>query len=65
MTAPATSAPVRADGRLSDQLRPVRFQNGIAPHATGSTLIEWGNTRRDLRGVTVEDAVPRWMKEQA
>jgi ribonuclease PH len=63
MTAPATSAPVRADGRLADQLRPVRFQNGIAPHATGSTLIEWGNTRV-ICGVTVEDAVPRWMKEQ-
>ena len=26
------------DGRRPDQLRPVRFQNGIAPHATGSTL---------------------------
>ena len=63
MTAPANSAPVRVDGRLADQLRPVRFQNGIAPHATGSTLIEWGNTRV-ICGVTVEDAVPRWMKEQ-
>ena len=63
MTAPATPAHVRADGRLADQLRPVRFQNGIAPHATGSTLIEWGNTRV-ICGVTVEEAVPRWMKEQ-
>jgi len=63
MTALAASDPVRADGRLADQLRPVRFQNGIAPHATGSTLIEWGNTRV-ICGVTVEDAVPRWMKEQ-
>jgi ribonuclease PH len=44
-------------------LRPVRFQNGIAPYATGSTLIEWGNTRV-ICGVTVEDFVPRWMKEQ-
>src|SRR5205823_3373597 len=32
-------------------------------HATGSTLIEWGNTRV-ICGVTVEDSVPRWMKEQ-
>ena len=55
--------PVRGDGRQPDQLRPVRFQNGIAPHATGSTLIEWGHTRV-ICGVTVEEGVPRWMKEQ-
>ncbi|MFO1475977.1 MAG: ribonuclease PH [Verrucomicrobiota bacterium] len=53
----------RSDGRLAGQLRPIRFQNGIAPHATGSTLIEWGNTRV-ICGVTVEETVPRWMKEQ-
>ena len=53
----------RADGRFSSQLRPLRFQNHIAPHATGSTLIEWGNTRV-ICGVTVEENVPRWMKEQ-
>jgi ribonuclease PH len=61
-TAPPNSTP-RLDGRLSNQLRPVRFQNQIAPYATGSTLIEWGNTRV-ICGVTVEDSVPRWMKEQ-
>jgi ribonuclease PH len=53
----------RADGRTSDQLRPIRFQNHFAPNATGSTLIEWGNTRV-ICGVMVEEAVPRWMKEQ-
>ncbi|HMP84817.1 MAG TPA: ribonuclease PH [Verrucomicrobiota bacterium] len=53
----------RADGRKPDQLRTIRFQNHIAPHATGSTLIEWGNTRV-ICGVTVEAGVPRWMKEQ-
>jgi ribonuclease PH len=53
----------RADGRLADQLRPLRFQNHIAPYATGSTLIEWGNTRV-ICGVTLEETVPRWMKEQ-
>jgi ribonuclease PH len=58
-----TSVFVRPDGRLPDQLRPVRFQNGIAPYAAGSTLIEWGNTRV-ICGVTVEESVPRWMKEQ-
>ncbi len=59
----AESEAVRADGRACDQLRPLRFQNHIAPHATGSTLIEWGNTRV-ICGVTLEETVPRWMKEQ-
>jgi len=54
---------IRADGRAASQLRPLRFQNNIAPNATGSTLIEWGNTRV-ICGVTVEETVPRWMKEQ-
>jgi ribonuclease PH len=53
----------RADGRSANQLRPLRFHNHIAPYATGSTLIEWGNTRV-ICGVTVEESVPRWMKEQ-
>ena len=53
----------RADGRAANQLRPLRFINGIAPYATGSTLIEWGNTRV-ICGVTVEESIPRWMKEQ-
>src|SRR5581483_11937358 len=54
---------IRADGRAANQLRPLRFQNHIAPHATGSTLIEWGKTRV-ICAVTVEESVPRWMKEQ-
>ncbi len=54
---------LRGDGRRPDQLRPVRFQNHFAPHATGSTLIEWGNTRV-ICGVTVDETVPRWMKDQ-
>src|SRR5260221_1779160 len=60
-TMPVMSA--RADGRPAGQLRPIRFHNEIAPHATGSTLIEWGNTRV-ICGVMIEEAVPRWMKEQ-
>ena len=53
----------RCDGRQANELRPIRFQNGIAPNATGSTLIEWGQTRV-ICGVMVEESVPRWMKEQ-
>jgi ribonuclease PH len=54
---------LRADGRAPNQLRPLRFQNHIAPYAAGSTLVEWGNTRV-ICGVTIEETVPRWMKEQ-
>jgi ribonuclease PH len=57
------STTLRADGRLADQLRPLRFVNQIAPNAAGSTLIEWGNTRV-ICGVTIEETVPRWMKDQ-
>lgn len=58
-----TTFSARADGRQPDQLRPIHFRNNIAPYATGSTLIEWGSTRV-ICGVTIEDNVPRWMKEQ-
>ncbi len=63
MEATTIPAAARADGRQPGQLRCVRFANNFAPHATGSTLIEWGNTRV-ICGVTVEEMVPRWMKEQ-
>src|SRR5580700_5451576 len=63
MIASETTQFARVDGRACDQLRPLRFQNGIAPHASGSTLIEWGHTRV-ICGVTIEETVPRWMKEQ-
>jgi ribonuclease PH len=57
------SSTLRRDGRQPGQLRTIRFQNHIAPHATGSTLIEWGDTRV-ICGVTIEETIPRWMKEQ-
>src|SRR5512143_3994639 len=64
MAQPQTSSSTtRTDGRQPNQLRPIRFQNNIAPYATASTLIEWGNTRV-ICGVTIEENVPRWMKEQ-
>jgi ribonuclease PH len=62
-TTTASTIAIRGDGRAPDQLRPMRFVNDIAPYATGSTLVEWGNTRV-ICGVTVEESVPRWMKEQ-
>ena len=53
----------RPDGRAVDELRTVTFKNNIAPHATGSTLIEWGDTRV-ICCATIEEEVPRWMKAQ-
>src|SRR3982751_6245144 len=53
----------RVDGRQANELRGTRFHNNIAPYATGSTLIEWGSTRV-ICALTVEEGVPRWMKEQ-
>jgi ribonuclease PH len=53
----------RSDGRTSDQVRAVDFELNIAPNASGSVLVSMGNTRV-ICGVTIEEAVPRWMKEQ-
>jgi len=53
----------RFDGRAPDQVRPVSFEVGIAPQATGSVLVAMGYTRV-ICGVMVEEGVPRWMKEQ-
>jgi ribonuclease PH len=53
----------RSDGRAPDQIRPIGFELNIAPHATGSVLVAMGSTRV-ICGVTIEEIVPRWMKDQ-
>jgi ribonuclease PH len=53
----------RADGRKADQLRPVSFEAGFAPHATGSVLIRYGSTQV-ICAATIEPGVPTWMKQQ-
>ena len=53
----------RHDGRKPDQLRPITFAPGIAPHAAGSVLACCGRTQV-ICAVTVEENVPRWMKDQ-
>ena len=53
----------RIDNRKPDQLRPVTLQPGIAPHATGSVLIGFGNTRV-ICAATIEPGVPLWMRQQ-
>ena len=53
----------RADGRSADQMRPVTFQAGVAPHATGSVLVRFGATQV-ICAATIEPNVPTWMKQQ-
>lgn len=53
----------RIDGRLPDELRPVGLEVGVAPHAQGSVMVATGATRV-ICAATVEEVVPRWMKEQ-
>lgn len=53
----------RPDGRTPEQLRPISFQPNVAPHANGSVLVSFGDTRV-ICAATIEDDVPRWMKMQ-
>ncbi|MBV9391422.1 MAG: ribonuclease PH [Verrucomicrobia bacterium] len=54
---------MRDDGRASDQLRPLRIVKDIAPYADGSVLIATGDTQI-ICAATVENSIPKWMKEQ-
>ncbi|MDD5349169.1 MAG: ribonuclease PH [Chthoniobacteraceae bacterium] len=56
-------AALRADNRQPDQLRPLSFTPHFAPHATGSVLAAFGNTRV-ICSATIQPDIPRWMKEQ-
>jgi ribonuclease PH len=53
----------RSDKRNIDQLREIRFQPDIAPHATGSVLVSFGKTQV-ICAATIQEEVPRWMKSQ-
>ena len=53
----------RSDGRRPDQLRPVKIQPHYVTPPAGSVLIEMGRTRV-ICAASVEEGVPRWMKEQ-
>ena len=47
----------RGDGRLPDQMRPVKLTRGFTIHAEGSVLVEFGATRV-LCTASVEEKVP-------
>lgn len=53
----------RADGRSPSDLRPLSCVWDIAPHAVGSVLLRCGKTEV-ICAASVDEAVPRWMKEQ-
>lgn len=55
---------MRADGRRSDELRPVRLQPGYTRWAEGSVLVTQGDTVV-LCNATVEDRLPPWMLKEA
>jgi ribonuclease PH len=53
----------RPDNRADDQLRPISFHPNVAPNATGSVLVCFGDTRV-ICSATIEDGVPGWMRHQ-
>jgi ribonuclease PH len=53
----------RPDNRPRAALRPVSFVPDFAPHASGSVLACFGNTRV-ICAATLEKGVPRWMQSQ-
>ena len=57
------SVMTRPDGRRHDELRPIVFTPNVAPNATGSVLVSFGDTRV-ICSATIEDDVPRWMRAQ-
>jgi len=53
----------RTDGRRPNQTRPVNIHPRYVSAPAGSALIEMGQTRV-LCAASVEDGVPRWMRDQ-
>src|SRR6266498_1395530 len=53
----------RSDVRGPDEIRQLNFGLNVARHASGSLLVSMGKTRV-ICAVTIEEGVPRWMKEQ-
>ncbi|MCX7824393.1 MAG: ribonuclease PH [Verrucomicrobiae bacterium] len=58
-----STSSVRSDKRQPDEMRRVRIRKNYVRTAAGSALCEFGRTRV-ICAVTVEEEVPRWMKEQ-
>lgn len=55
------SMTTRADGRSSEDLRPISFERDFTEMSAGSVLVTFGRTRV-LCTASVDEDVPRWMK---
>ena len=53
----------RPSGRLADEIRPVQITKNFIKHATGSVLVEFGDTRV-ICTASVENNVPPFMRGQ-
>ena len=53
----------RLDNRAIDELRTITFETGIAPHALGSVLVSFGDTRV-ICAASIDNRVPGWMRAQ-
>src|SRR5215213_4340620 len=51
----------RADGRATDQLRPISFERDFTRMSAGSCLVSFGQTQV-LCTASVDEDVPRWMR---
>jgi len=51
----------RIDGRLPDELRPVKITVGVLKNANGSALVEYGGTKVIAAAYGPREAVPRHM----
>lgn len=56
-----TSSITRADGRHTDELRPISFERDFTEMSAGSVLVTFGRTRV-LCTASIDEDVPRWMK---
>ena len=52
----------RADGRATNEMRPVRITRGFTSNPAGSVLVEFGQTRV-MCTATVDEGVPRFKKD--
>ena len=53
----------RPDGRAVDELRTIQLETNVAPHALGSVLASFGNTRV-ICAASIDNRVPSWMRAQ-
>ena len=60
-TTPTTAAGRRNDGRVPNQLRPIKIVPDYLKFAEGSVLIRVGDTRV-ICAATIEDRVPGWLR---